>query len=135
VVLPLSNPNIGMNKPILKDSKTPISQQRYNITLCIRGKYNGLMYLNEYIRYHHDIIGIDHLHLGLGTELDGAEDRRVMQLARNLLCREIDAGKISVSQIWDEKALGVQFNHSDISKAIFYQVQNLSQLGTQMSLY
>jgi hypothetical protein len=121
VVLPLSNPNVGLNKPILKSSKTPVSQQRHNITLCIHGKYNGLMYLNEYIRYHHDIIGIDHLHLGLDTELDGAEDSRVMQVARNLLRREIDAGTISVSTLWDEKRLGVKCEDADLHKAIFYQ--------------
>ena len=126
IYLPLANPHVGLNR--VSDTAKPFSHQRHDMTLCVVARANALVYLNEFIRYHYDEIGIGHIHLGLETDHNGndmatitlEEKTRILRTANRLLRPEIDGGKMSISVLWDEDSLGRCVN-SEIPKQIFYQ--------------
>lgn len=123
IYLPLANPHVGLNQ--VSDTTKPFSHQRHDVTLCVVAQANALVYLNEFVRYHYDEVGIDHIHMGLETDHNGnamaaRAPQEILRTANRLLRPEIDAGKMSISVLWDEDSLGRCVN-SEIPKQIFYQ--------------
>ena len=119
-------PSVGINTIRAKPKSSAISpflSRRYNITLCLVVEPNGLAHLTEHMRYHLDVLGIDHIHLALdaGLERMGNENAtRFARTARRMLHPEIDSGKVTLSTMWDD-SLGLYCKETDIPKSIFYQ--------------
>ena len=107
----------------MSHSPIPVLHQRHNIILCVIDHINELANLNEFIRYHHDIIGIDHFHIGIHMQHGGGdESAAVPQIANRLLKTDIDEGRVSVSALWDKKSVGVDCGMlQHYPKMFFYQ--------------
>ncbi|KAL3826794.1 hypothetical protein ACHAXA_000620 [Cyclostephanos tholiformis] len=125
IVLPLTKPSVGIHR-ILSDVPVEKSflSERHNITLCLVSHPNGILRLNEWIRYHQDIVGIDHIHLGLFTnfgEGNGEKAKQVHYAMNNLLFKsDVRKGALSVSPIWDED-FDIQCDGRDLQILSFYQ--------------
>lgn len=121
IYLPINEPNVG-NYRITSDLPRPFLQQRHNMTLCIVTHPNGIVYLNEFIRYHHDVIGIDHFHLGIFISQDEeSESKSILSVINSLFKHDIDSGILTVSAIWDTEFLGIRCGSQDVPKICFYQ--------------
>ena len=124
--LPIFEPSVGIHTIRSKPRSPvipPFLSRRYNITLCLVAEPNGLAHLTEHMRYHLDVLGIDHIHLALdaGLERMGNENAtRLVRTANRMLRPEIDRGKVTVSTMWDD-SLGLYCKETDIPKSIFYQ--------------
>ncbi|KAL7505403.1 hypothetical protein ACHAWX_000608 [Stephanocyclus meneghinianus] len=104
-------PIIGVEQLRFPNANAPLSSTRRNITLCTAVEPNSLIHLGQFIRYHRDVIGIDHIYLGLDTQHEVWEkDDVILQAASSLLRPEITKGTISISTIWDHKNLGYCMN-------------------------
>ena len=112
---PSMEPNVGMNKPTSTttqpalrgsssgESVIPMLQQRYNSTLCTIAWENGIVNLPEYVRYNLDILGVDHIHLGIHNPKSDSHMSQAMGVANHLMQKEIDAGKLTMSAMsWDD---------------------------------
>jgi len=85
-------------------------KQRFNTTLCVYK--NGIVNLPEYIRHHVDILGVDHIHLGV-CALDG--DMRLSQavgVANRLLQPDIDNLKLTISKMSWSDSIGLKCSNS-----------------------
>jgi len=119
--LPSINPNVGVNR-IMSHSPISVLHQRHNITLSVVAHANGLANLNEFIRYHHDIIGIDHFYIGIHIQHRGEENAAVPQIVNRLPRTDIDKERVSVSALWDKKSVGVDCEmRQHYPKMFFYQ--------------
>jgi hypothetical protein len=119
IFLPSTKPLVGLSQ-ILSHSPQPLLQQRHNITLCLISFANGLKSLNEFLRYHQDVLGIDHVHLGLEAQYDGKTDLRVSNLAEHMFRHDIQGGKLSISLVSDD-LMGIYCPQYEYRQAIFYQ--------------
>jgi hypothetical protein len=123
--IPIAKPSIGIHQ-IHSDQPANDSflNERHNITLCVVSHANGIPRLNEHIRYHHDIVGIDHIHVGLFTNFgEGNKDKAelVHHVLNDFLFKsDVDRGALSVSPIWDEE-FDVQCSGRDFQILSFYQ--------------
>jgi hypothetical protein len=123
IVLPISKPSVGIHC-----LEVPIEEsflnERHNITLCLVSHANGILHLNEWIRYHQDIVGIDHIHLGLFAnfgEGNGENAKHVHHAMNFLLFKsDVSKGALSVSPIWDEDFV-IQCDGCDLQILSFYQ--------------
>lgn len=122
--LPVSEPNIGINRirSELPAGRTFLTQ-RHNITLCVASHVNGIKHWNEYIRYHHDIVGIDHIHMALYTKFGKGQKEKTAQLFdvinRNFR-PDITEGRLSVSALWDDD-FEIRCPDQEYPKINFYQ--------------
>jgi hypothetical protein len=125
IVLPIARPSVGIHR-ILSDVPVDVTflSERHNITLCLVSHANGIPRLNEWIRYHQDIAGIDHIHLGLFTNFGEGKREKAEQVhyaINNLLFKsDVSKGALSVSPIWDED-FDVQCTGRDLQILSFYQ--------------
>lgn len=123
--LPIAEPSLGIQRMLSHlPSEPSFISERHNITLCTVSHANGIRDLNEFIRYHHDVVGIDHIHLGLFTNFGEGGKEQAMQVHRivsNLLLKpDIFSGTLSVSALWDED-FDFQCSDQEFPKMVFYQ--------------
>ena len=123
--LPIAEPSLGIQRMLSHmPAKPSFIHERHNVTLCTVAHANGIRYLNEFIRYHHDVVGIDHIHLGLLTNFGEAGKEQAMQMHNivgNLLFGpDVAAGTLSVSALWDED-FDFQCTKAENQKMVFYQ--------------
>ena len=125
IVLSVAKPSVGIHKTLLDlPVKESFLMERHNMTLCIVAHANRITHLNEFLRYHYDIAGIDHIHLGLFTNFgEGNRERaeEVHYAINNLLFKsDVSKGALFVSPLWDED-FDVQCTGKEFSKLSFYQ--------------
>lgn len=128
--LPITEPSVGINRIRSKRKKSspptaqkPLLRQRYNMTLCVLSHANGILRLNEFLQYHQNVLGIDHIHVAVrstGISSSNAEEQGVLRAANHILQSEIKEGKVTLSNLWDD-SLGIHCREGDVPKAIFYQ--------------
>ncbi len=122
--LPTFEPNIGINQ--LRSDLSPgqpFLNQRHNITLCVVSHVNAITHWNEYIRYHHDIVGIDHIHMALYTTFGkGQKEKanRMYTVINRNFNQDIVEGRLSVSALWDED-FDIHCPDQEFPKINFYQ--------------
>ena len=125
IVLPVAKPSVGIHKTL---SDLPVKEsflkERHNMTLCIVSHANRITRLNEFIRYHHDIVGIDHIHLGLFTNFGEGNRKKAEEVhyaINDLLFKsDVSKGALLVSPIWDED-FDVDCTGRDLQILSFYQ--------------
>jgi hypothetical protein len=122
--LPASEPLIGINqiRSELPAGK-PFLNQHHNMTLCIISHVNGISHWNEYIRYHHDIVGIDHIHMALYTAFgEGQKDKasQLYKVVNHNFEHDILEGRLSVSALWDDD-FDIGCPDQEFPKLNFYQ--------------
>jgi hypothetical protein len=125
IVLPVAKPSVGIHKTLLDlPVKESFLKERHNMTLCIVSHANRITRLNEFIRYHHDIVGIDHIHLGLFTNFGEGNRKKAEEVhyaINDLLFKsDVSKGALLVSPIWDED-FDVDCTGNDFQKLSFYQ--------------
>ena len=122
--LPTSEPLIGINQVRSElPAGKPFLNQRHNMTLCIVSHVNGINHWNEYIRYHHDIIGIDHIHMALYTTFgEGQKDKtsQLYEVINHNFKHDILEGRLSVSALWDDD-FDIRCPDQEFPKLNFYQ--------------
>lgn len=86
---------------------------------------NGVQHLPEFIQYHTQVVGIDHIHIGLYLQywIDSKqEDHTLPRLVHRLLKPDLDAGRVSLSTIWNTKQTsGISCGDQEYPKLFFYQ--------------
>lgn len=118
---PISDPAIGLNEIKSKQTKKGVMHQKHDVTLCAVVHPNGLKNIHEWLQYHYDIVGIDHVHLGAHRlHANNAASDHLLATASSLLKEYIDEGRLSISSVWDDK-VGLTCQDSDIPKMQFYQ--------------
>jgi len=120
--LPINEPTVGVHEvasPL--PSNKPFLQQRHNMTLCVVVHVNGITQLNEFIRYHHDVVGIDHIHVGVFMQHSKGEDETILHIVNRLYKPDIDAGTLTVSALWNEASIGIDCEYQHMPKISFYQ--------------
>lgn len=130
IYLPIMEPSVGINRIRSKRKKRsapttqkPFLRQRYIMTLCVLSHANGILRLNEFLQYHQDVLGIDHIHVAVrstGTSSSNAEEQGVLRAANHILQSDVKEGKVTLSTLWDD-SLGIHCRDGDVPKAIFYQ--------------
>ena len=100
---PSFEPNIGIHQVLQSKpsnntaaSSLPMLQKRHNMTLCLTVFENGIVYLPEHIHYHLNVLGIDHVHLGLQLQKNGgagqnSEQSKLGRIVHRMFQSEIDA--------------------------------------------
>ena len=122
--IPTSEPLIGINqiRSELPAGNTFLNQ-RHNMTLCIVSHVNGISHWHEYIRYHHDIVGIDHIHMALYTTFgEGQKDKtsQLYEVINHNFKHDILEGRLSVSALWDDD-FDIRCPDQEFPKLNFYQ--------------
>ncbi|KAL3761200.1 hypothetical protein ACHAWU_000295 [Discostella pseudostelligera] len=122
--LPVYEPTIGIHQ-IRSDlpADKPFLSQRHNITLCVVSHVNAISHWNEYIRYHTDIVGIDHIHMGLYTTFGEGQKDKTNQLYKVInrnFKHDIEEGTLLVSALWDDD-IDIHCPDQDFPKMNFYQ--------------
>ena len=118
---PISDPAIGLNEIKSKQTKKGVMHQKHDVTLCAVVHPNGLKNIHEWLQYHYDIVGIDHVHLGAHRiHANNAASDHLLASAGSLLKEYIDEGRLSISSVWDDK-VGLTCQDIDIPLMQFYQ--------------
>ncbi|GFH56864.1 predicted protein [Chaetoceros tenuissimus] len=117
---PISDPAVGLNE--IKSNQTKgIMHQKHDVTLCAVVHPNGLKNIHEWLQYHYNTVGIDHIHLGLDSLFATNTDSDKLSASANGLLEEyINTGRLSLSSVWDNK-VGLTCQDRDIPKMQFYQ--------------
>ena len=121
----IDEPSLGIQSMLSHmPAKPSCIHERHNVALCTIAHANGIHYLNKFIRYHHDVVGNDHIHLGLLTNFGEGGKEQAMQLHHivgNLLFGpDVAASTLSISALWDED-FDFQCDGQDNPKMVFFQ--------------
>ena len=119
--LPINEPTVGVHEVASPLPNKPFLHQRHNMTLCVVVHVNGIPQLNEFIRYHHDVVGIDHIHVGVFMQHSKGEDETILHIMNSLYKYDIDAGILTVSALWNEDSIGIDCEYQHMPKISFYQ--------------